>query len=122
MSIRELKKLPKEEFMNQPGANEELYKNLQASKSGWIKVSRDYDGAGDWGMTDAFGEGLSCYMSNPSRWYRTSVIQSIDWENHTFQTMNSTYNFEFKTEEELKEEKDKEINRIEKLLNESKNS
>ena len=116
MTIKEIKALSKEEFMKQPRATEELYNNLQKSKQGWIKISRKGDGAGDWGMTEAFGEGLSCRLSNPSRWYVTSVIQSIDWKNHTFETMNSTYDFEFKTKEELEKERKSEIDHIEKVL------
>ena len=112
MSIKELKELSKEEFMKLCGAPEDLYTAIQNSKSGWIKVSRDYDGAGDCGITEAFGEGISCKISNCHSWYVTSVIQSIDWENHTFKTLNSTYNFEFKSDEELKKEMDSETNLI----------
>lgn len=116
MTIKEIKALSKEEFMKRPGATEELYNALQNSKSGWIKISRDYDGAGEYGMTEAFGKGISCYISNPSRWYRTSVIESIDWENHIFKTMNSIYNFEFKDNKELNQLREKEADRITNLI------
>ena len=89
MTISELKKLSKEEFLTHEGLTEEIYEALQKSKEGWIKISRTTDGAGDQGFTPAFGEGISCKISNPSTWYITSVIQSIDWENHTFKTLNS---------------------------------
>jgi hypothetical protein len=105
MTISELKKLSKEEFLTYSGLTEEIYEALQKSKEGWIKISRVTDEAGDQGFTYAFGEGISCKVSNPETWYVTSVIQSIDWENHTFKTLNSTYNFEFKDTETLEKER-----------------
>ena len=118
MTISELKKLSKEEFLTHEGLTEEIYEALQKSKEGWIKISRTTDGAGDQGFTSAFGEGISCKISNPSTWYVTSVIQSIDWENHTFKTLNSIYNFEFKDTETLEKERKKYFEQIEKKFKE----
>lgn len=95
MSITDLKKLSKEEFLALPNMTEELYTALHKSKQGWISISRETDGKGDEGYTDAFGEGLSCHVSNPHRWYYTSVIQKIDWDNKVFTTLNSRYKFNF---------------------------
>ena len=118
MTISELKKLPKEEFLALPDMTEDIYEALQNSKEGWIKISRTTDGAGDQGLTSAFGEGISCKLSNPHTWYVTSVIQSIDWENHTFKTLNSTYNFEFKDTETLERERREYFDKINKKFEE----
>lgn len=96
MTIKELKQLSKEEFMKQPGAFEELYENLQNSKEGWIEIWKDDKSVIKHGQTDAFGEGLSCYMTTMQTWYRTSIIQKINWEEGYFTTLNSKYNFKFK--------------------------
>lgn len=118
IQISDLKKMSKEEFLTLPNSSEELYNALRNSKEGWIKISRVGDGEGESGYTYAFGEGISCKVSNIDRWYMTSVIQSIDWKNHTFKTLNSTYSFEFKDKDQIEEERKKSFERIEKMLNE----
>ena len=96
MSITELKKLSKKEFLKQPGATEELYNNLQNSKAGWIEIWKDDKSVVEHGQTEAFGEGLSCYMTTIRQWYCTSIIKKINWEEEYFITLNSKYNFKFK--------------------------
>lgn len=102
MTIQELKKLSKEEFLKLEGATEELYQSLQNAKSGYIEIRKENSGAGDRGYTQAFGEGISLRIDNLSTWYMTSIIQKIDWENNYFTTLNSKYYFKF-TEDEKKE-------------------
>lgn len=79
------------------GGNTELYKALQDSKVGYIKVSGNggylSSGESEEGITAAFGEGL--YISDMERWYRTSIIQKIYWDKGEFTTLNSRYKFEF---------------------------
>jgi len=116
MTIKELKRIPKEKFLSINGMTEEIYNALQNSKEGWISISRVGDGAGEKGMTSAFGEGISCRIDNLDRWYITSVIQSINWENHTFKTLNSTYNFEFKDRDQLEDERRKSLDKINKMF------
>lgn len=96
MTIKELKQLSKEEFMKQPGAFAELYENLQKSKEGWIEIWKDDKSVVEQGRTYAFGEGISCYMTTMQTWYRTSIIQKINWDEGYFTTLNSKYNFKFK--------------------------
>ena len=76
---------------------EQQYLNIKKSKSGWIVIQRlepTKDRKWD-GFTTFFGEGLSCYLSNPSEWYTTSIITHIDWKNKVFKTLNSLYSFKF---------------------------
>lgn len=45
------------------------------------------------GHTDAFIEGLALLLSTADRWFHTSTVLSINWEDGTFKTRNSTYKF-----------------------------
>ena len=102
MTRTELKKLSKEEFMKLPGATEELYVAVQNAKSGYIEVTHATQKHFHKGYTEAFGEGISCYMCTPHEWYTTSVIKNINWGEEYFDTLNSRYYFKFK-EDDFKE-------------------
>lgn len=122
MTVKELKEMSKEEFLSLKGMSEELYNALQNSVEGWIKISRVGDGKGESGYTYAFGEGLSCRIDNVDRWYITSVIQSIDWENQTFKTLNSIYNFEYKNRDQLEAGRKENLDRMNKLFENLENN
>lgn len=84
------------------GGNPELYKAIQDSKVGHIKITKVSSNGGylssgesEEGITAAFGEGLSLYIADVGQWYRTSVIQKIYWDKGEFTTLNSRYKFEF---------------------------
>ena len=96
MTIKKLKSLTKEEFLKYPDATESRYMALQNSKEGWIEIGKEDKSAWAQGHTDAFGEGISCYMYTMDRWYTTSVIRHINWEEGYFDTLNSRYYFNFK--------------------------
>lgn len=98
MTIKKLKSLTKEEFLKFPDATEWLYKCLQESKSGYIHIWKEDHSIDKKGHTEAFGEGISVQLDNMTEWYRTSVIQKINWDEKYFDTMNSRYYFDF-TEE-----------------------
>lgn len=53
-----------------------------------IPIGKEYSG-----YTDTFMEGISCRVSSPTHWFRTSNVVSIDWDNKEFKTLNSTYKF-----------------------------
>lgn len=95
-----LRAKPKKEFITTVGP-EEAYDRIQKSKVGYITVHKVSDNPGIEkgkvyeGVTACFGEGLAMWLSSETSWFHTSVIQNIDWENNTFQTMNSTYAFKF---------------------------
>ena len=101
--ITKAKNQTKEEFIEENGENlVHLWEALQKSKSGdiWItKISSNLGylnkGDSERGWTPAFGEGISLYIDSIDRYYYTSVIESINWEDHTFKTRNSTYKFAF---------------------------
>ena len=92
--------MTKEEFLKYPDATESIYSALQNSKEGWIEIWKEDKSVWAQGHTDAFGEGISCYMSTISRWYTTSVIKNINWEEEYFDTLNSRYYFKFKESHE----------------------
>jgi hypothetical protein len=99
MTRTELKKLSKEEFMKLPGATEDLYIAVQNAKSGYIEVTHATQKHFHKGYTEAFGEGIGCYMATPHEWYTTSVIKNINWEEKYFDTLNSRYYFKFKEDD-----------------------
>lgn len=100
MTIKELKQLSKEKFLKHPDATESMYLALQNSKEGWIEIWKEDKSVWEHGHTDAFGEGISCYMCTISRWYQTSTIRHINWEEEYFDTLNSRYYFKFKESHE----------------------
>lgn len=88
------------ELSNISGASRKV---IQESKCGEIEVTKLSENLGNIqkgdtykGFTPAFGEGVAVYISNPREWFRSSTIQSIDWDKGTFKTLNSTYSFKFK--------------------------
>lgn len=100
--IKKAKQSSKEEFLEQHPNHGDIWELLQNSKEGYITIKKVSDnpgylsaGEGQRGYTPAFGEGLSLYIDNISSYYYTSVIQSINWEDNTFKTMNSIYKFKF---------------------------
>ena len=102
-SIKQIKALSKEEFMKIDGASEELYDNLQKSKSGFIRVEKISKNKGAIatgdvyeGHTDTFGEGVSLTIGDRFCTFRSSVIVKINKTKNTFKTLNSTYKYQFK--------------------------
>lgn len=84
------------------GGTLELYQAIKDSKVGYIKITKissndGYlsEGQSEEGLTAAFGEGVSLYIADVEKWYRTSVIQKIFWDKQEFTTMNSRYKFKF---------------------------
>lgn len=106
MSIRELKQMPKEEFLKLNGLTEQIYEDLHKAKEGFIHVRRERDGLTYKGHTWAFGEGVSCRMDMIDHWWCTSVVQKINWEEGYFDTLNSRYYFEFTEDKKENEEKE----------------
>ena len=108
ISIRELKQMPKEEFLKLDGLTEQIYEDLHKAKEGFITVTRERDGVHQKGYTYAFGEGISCRIDNLSTWWITSVVQKINWEEGYFDTLNSRYHFKFIEDKKKEENEEKE--------------
>ena len=113
MSIRELKEMSKEDFLQLPESTEQLYEDLHKAKEGFIIVTRERDGVHQKGYTNAFGEGISCRIDGFSSWWLTTPIREINWEKGYFDTQNSRYKFEF-IERKINEENKESINNFEK--------
>lgn len=99
MTIKELKKLSKEDFLKLPNTTEKLYSDLSNSKSGYIDVVRTKDGLIWSGYTDAFGEGLSLIINKTFDFWQTSNVKEINWKEGYFDTLNSRYIFTFEEED-----------------------
>ena len=101
--ITKAKNQTKEEFIAEHGENMlNVWEALQKAKAGDIYITKISSNLGylskgesERGWTPAFGEGIACYIDNIDSYYYTSVIESINWEDHTFKTRNSTYKFIF---------------------------
>lgn len=102
MSIKDLKNLSLEEFLKLEDSTEDLYIKLHNSKVGHITIQKISNNDGYlqkneyfYGLTEAFGEGLSLIIDSMKRRYMTSTIQKINWNKKEFETLNSTYKFNF---------------------------
>ena len=98
-----LKAMSLEEFAAQSGLQdaEKVYNAIQNAQQGHIKITKDGTREVHWGFTPGFCEGIGCYISNTTRWYLTSVIQKINWDEKYFITLNSKYWFEFDPVEDV---------------------
>lgn len=76
---------------------------MEHAKKGFITITKvsgtnntKYDsGHTEHGITSQFGEGLPLHISSEDRWFSTSNVVEIDWENKRFTTINSIYSFTF---------------------------
>ena len=73
-----------------------VVQKLEGNNNERIPVGEQYSG-----YTNTFMEGVSCQVSSPTHWFRSSNVVSIDWEKGEFKTLNSTYKFEFTPNSEL---------------------
>lgn len=99
-----------QEFVNKTGTSAKVYDDYKHSKLGYMTLKKISDNPGylnsgqtETGWCFAFGEGLSCRIDDCNHYFYTSVVESIDWNNKTFKTKNSTYAFTLEecTPEEL---------------------
>lgn len=72
-------------------STEQIY-NIQHSSCGYIVIWKD-DGFRFEGWCAIFAEGVSLYIDAGNEWYRTSNIESINWNSEYFTTQNSKYYF-----------------------------
>ena len=97
----EVRQMSKEDFIKKYGKDTIfMYEAIHKSKMGDIEIDKVLNSPLDTevkmkGITPGFGEGISCYMEDNDIYYYTSTIQSIDWENNVFHTLNSEYKFKF---------------------------
>jgi hypothetical protein len=99
----EIRQMSKEDFIKKYGKDSIfIYEAVKKSKMGDIEIEKISNDPLDTvkvikmkGVTPGFGEGISCCMEDKDMYYYTSTIQSIDWENNIFHTLNSEYKFKF---------------------------
>ena len=91
------------EYLDEIEMSESTREEIKNSKVGDItvtKISKNdgyvKEGESAWGVTAAFGEGLSVYIASANSWFCTSTIRKIDWDKKEFTTRNSVYSFTFK--------------------------
>lgn len=97
-SLKEMKEASLAELKSRIGEDAEwVYKSIQGSKEGYMRIRRQWPSLGEphEGWTYIFAAGLPLFLDRPDEWFHTSNIEKIDWDGHTFVTMNSVYTFEF---------------------------
>lgn len=100
LKIIEMRQMSEEDFVNKYGKDSMfVYEAVKKSKMGDIEIEKVVDNPLDAvkmkGITPGIGEGISCYIEDDDVYYYTSTVQSIDWENNVFHTLNSEYKFKF---------------------------
>lgn len=98
--------LPLEEFCEKykvdPMQTADVYQDLHTAKIGNIsitQVSGNKVGFSYSGHTYAFGPNISLFIETDWDYYYTSVIQSINWQEGYFDTLNSRYKFKFEEDD-----------------------
>lgn len=73
-----------------------FYDALKSSREGYFRIRKIKPSLGDEkeGWSYAFAENMPLHIDNPERWYSTSNVTKINWDEGTFETMNSVYSFE----------------------------
>lgn len=76
---------------------EKIFEALKNCREGYMRIQKQWPSLGEKheGWTYIFAAGLSLHIDTPDEWYTTSIIEKIDWDGHTFTTLNSVYSFEF---------------------------
>ena len=72
------------------------YNALKSSREGYFRIRKIKPSLGDEkeGWSYAFAENMPLHIDNPERWYSTSNVTKINWDEGTFETLNSVYSFE----------------------------
>ena len=97
-SLKEMKDASLESLQSQIGDDADwVYAALRNCKVGYMRIRRQWPSLGEphEGWTYVFVAGLPLFIDRPDEWYHTSNIEKIDWDGHTFVTLNSVYTFEF---------------------------
>lgn len=74
-----------------------VFEALKNCKEGYMRIQRQWPSLGEKreGWTYVFAAGMPLHIDSTDEWYSTSIIEKIDWEGHSFTTLNSVYSFEF---------------------------
>ena len=99
-SLKKIREASLEELQAKLGDDKLAVKISEALKNcreGYMRIQKQWPSLGEKheGWTYIFTAGLSLQIDSPDEWYTTSIIEKIDWDGHTFTTLNSVYSFEF---------------------------
>ena len=74
-----------------------VFEALKNCKEGYMRIQKQWPSLGEKreGWTYVFAAGMPLHIDSTDKWYSTSIIEKIDWDGHTFTTLNSVYSFEF---------------------------
>lgn len=100
--LKDLKSLTQEDFVNLEYGTAEEWTSLQDAPSGRI-VIRIIEGGNEYmkvgqslsGTTPFLCIGFPVLVEYPKGYYKSTAVESINWEQGTFRTKCSTYSFHF---------------------------
>ena len=104
-SLKEMREASLEELKARLGDEqiaERIFEAFKVCKEGYLRIQKQCPSLGEKheGWTYIFVVGMPLHIDSPDEWYSTSNVEKIDWEGHTFVTLNSVYSFEFLNPEE----------------------
>lgn len=99
-SLKKMREASLEQLKERTGDDElaeMAYNAIKNCKEGYMRIRRQWPSLGEphEGWTYIFAAGLPLFLDRPDEWFHTSNIEKIDWDGHTFVTLNSVYTFEF---------------------------
>lgn len=99
-SLKKIREASLEELQAKLGDDKlavKIFEALKNGREGYMRIQKQWPSLGEKheGWTYIFTAGLSLQIDSPDEWYTTSIIEKIDWDGHTFTTLNSVYSFEF---------------------------
>lgn len=99
-SLKKIREASLEELQAKLGDDKlavKIFEALKNCREGYMRIQKQWPSLGEKheGWTYIFAAGLSLQIDSPDEWYTTSNIEKIDWDGHTFTTLNSVYSFEF---------------------------
>lgn len=99
-SLKKIREASLEELQAKLGDDKlavKIFEALKNCREGYMRIQKQWPSLGEKheGWTYIFTAGLSLQIDSPDEWYTTSIIEKIDWDGHTFTTLNSVYSFEF---------------------------
>lgn len=99
-SLKKIREASLEELQAKLGDDKlavKIFEALKNCREGYMRIQKQWPSLGEKheGWTYVFAAGMPLHIDSTDEWYTTSNIEKIDWDGHTFTTLNSVYSFEF---------------------------
>lgn len=99
-SLKKIREASLEELQAKLGDDKlavKIFEALKNCREGYMRIQKQWPSLGEKheGWTYVFAAGMPLHIDSTDEWYTTSNIEKINWDGHTFTTLNSVYSFEF---------------------------